>query len=274
MQPRLQQRRLGVGGRHQGWAMVGSREEQAAQRRSTSIARPPVPPPPCLLCRWPAINLRGAGRIRPQLMLRGAIHLQQCHTHIRRAGAQQRQEGAPASATHAANRSAHVAAGDTPAAIFSPSILHPWAHQQLPAQRLQASKLQHLGLTLARQSLFPLLSPEIGGAGPREQQAIAGSLAAAQLPLEQLPLGLAASCAPRLAAPRGHASQATAGGPPQARVSSQGGLERRAAAAPPSASTDLPSSPQPSMDLSAADRAMVRLYMAGCFHHWDQLPGG
>ena len=27
------------------------------------------------------------------------------------------------------------------------------------------------------------------------------------------------------------------------------------------------------MDLSAADRAMVRLYMAGCLHYWDQLPG-
>lgn len=29
----------------------------------------------------------------------------------------------------------------------------------------------------------------------------------------------------------------------------------------------------PDMDLSEQDRAMVRLYMAGCFHYWDQLPG-
>jgi hypothetical protein len=27
------------------------------------------------------------------------------------------------------------------------------------------------------------------------------------------------------------------------------------------------------MALSPQDRAMVRLYMAGCFHYWDQLPG-
>jgi hypothetical protein len=27
------------------------------------------------------------------------------------------------------------------------------------------------------------------------------------------------------------------------------------------------------MDLSPLDRSMVRLYMAGCFHDWDQLPG-
>ncbi|KAL4457939.1 hypothetical protein ABPG75_012804 [Micractinium tetrahymenae] len=27
------------------------------------------------------------------------------------------------------------------------------------------------------------------------------------------------------------------------------------------------------MDLSDQDRAMVRLYMAACFHYWDQLPG-
>lgn len=32
--------------------------------------------------------------------------------------------------------------------------------------------------------------------------------------------------------------------------------------------------PSAAMDLSPQDRAMVRLYMAGCFHEWDQLPGG
>lgn len=27
------------------------------------------------------------------------------------------------------------------------------------------------------------------------------------------------------------------------------------------------------MDLSPADRSLVRLYLAGCFHYWEQLPG-
>ena len=31
--------------------------------------------------------------------------------------------------------------------------------------------------------------------------------------------------------------------------------------------------PSAAMDLSEMDRSLLRLYMAGCFHYWDQLPG-
>lgn len=33
-------------------------------------------------------------------------------------------------------------------------------------------------------------------------------------------------------------------------------------------------SPQLRQQLSQKDRQMVRLYLAGCFHKWDDLPGG